>query len=68
MPDRERKGVLDHRFSVLKGSLPLGPAHPGNTRSGMGIVHENENFHGSETDSAEKKIVHREKKPVVQEK
>ena len=55
MPDRERKGVIDYRFNVLKGSLPLGPsAHPGNTRSGMGIVHENENFHGSETDCREK--------------
>ena len=53
MPDRERKGVLDHRFSVLKGSLPLAPsAHPGTTRSGLGIVHEN--FHGSETDCREK--------------
>ena len=32
MPDRERKGVPEHRSSVLKGSLPQGPsAHPRNT-------------------------------------
>ena len=32
MPDRERKGVPDHRSDVLKGSLPQGPpAHPRNT-------------------------------------
>ena len=26
MPDRERKGVPEHRSSVLKGSLPEGPS------------------------------------------
>ena len=26
MPDRERKGVPEHRSSVLKGSLPQGPS------------------------------------------
>ena len=32
MPDRERKGVPDHRSNVLKGSPPQGPsAHPRNT-------------------------------------
>ena len=56
MPDRERKRVPDHRFDVLKGSLPLGPsAHPRSTRSGMGIVHENANFRGSETDFPQRK-------------
>ena len=32
MPDRERKGVPEHKSDVLKGSLPQGPsAHPRNT-------------------------------------
>ena len=32
MPDREMKGVPEHRSSVLKRSLTHGPpAHPGNT-------------------------------------
>ena len=32
MPDRDRKGVPEHRSNVLKGSLPQGPsAHPRNT-------------------------------------
>ena len=31
MPDRERKGVPEHRSNVLKGSLSQGPsAHPRN--------------------------------------
>ena len=36
--------------------------------AGMGIVHENANFHSSETDSAQKKNIHREKKSWVQKK
>ena len=32
MPDRERKGVPEHRSNVFKGSLPQGPpVHPRNT-------------------------------------
>ena len=32
MPDREKKGVPDHRPHLLKGSLPQGPsAHPKDT-------------------------------------